>query len=61
MIEAASDGAVKVGLPRKLATQLAARAMVGAGNMVLRTGKHPGEASDFILMLNLNPLRLANC
>ena len=42
MIEAASDGAVKVGLPRKLATELAARAMVGAGNMVLKTGKHPG-------------------
>ena len=43
MIEAASDGAVKVGLPRKLATELAARAMVGAGNMVLKTGRHPGE------------------
>ena len=43
LIEAASDGAVKVGLPRKLATELAARAMVGAGNMVLQTGKHPGE------------------
>ena len=43
MIEGASDGAVKVGLPRKLATELAARAMVGAGNMVLKTGKHPGE------------------
>ena len=42
MIEAASDGAVKVGLPRNLATELAARAMVGAGKMVLETGKHPG-------------------
>eukprot|EP00795_Rhopilema_esculentum_P017263 gene17263-8826_t len=46
MIEGASDGAVKVGLPRKLATELAARAMVGAGNMVLKTGKHPGELKD---------------
>jgi len=46
MIEAASDGAVKVGLPRKLATELAARAMVGAGNMVLKTGRHPGELKD---------------
>lgn len=52
MIEAASDGAVKVGLPRKVATELAARAMVGAGNMVLKTGKHPGEVrSSFSLLI----------
>ena len=51
MIEAASDGAVKVGLPRGLATDLAARAMVGAGMMVLKTGRHPGEVSfDFSLL-----------
>eukprot|EP00794_Sanderia_malayensis_P001460 gene1460-1614_t len=46
MIEAASDGAVKCGLPRKLATELAARALAGAGHMVLETGKHPGELKD---------------
>ncbi len=49
LMEAASDGAVKCGLPRKLATELAARSMVGAGNMVLKTGKHPGEVLLFLL------------
>eukprot|EP00112_Aurelia_sp_Birch-Aquarium-sp1_P010516 Seg2241.4 transcript_id=Seg2241.4/GoldUCD/mRNA.D3Y31 product="Pyrroline-5-carboxylate reductase 3" protein_id=Seg2241.4/GoldUCD/D3Y31 len=46
MVEGASDGAVKCGLPRKLATELAARALVGAGNMIIKTGKHPGELKD---------------
>ena len=47
MVEGASDGAVKCGLPRKLATELAARALVGAGNMIIKTGKHPGEVKSY--------------
>ena len=47
MIEALSDGAVKVGLPRQSATKLAAHSMVGAGKMVLETGMHPGEVCSF--------------
>ena len=46
MVEGASDGAVKCGLPRKLATELAARALIGAGSMIIKTGKHPGEVKS---------------
>jgi pyrroline-5-carboxylate reductase len=47
-LEAMCDGAVKAGLPRDVALQLAAATMKGAASMVLELGKHPGQLKDMV-------------
>jgi pyrroline-5-carboxylate reductase len=46
IIESLADAGVKVGLPRELATLLAAQTTMGAAKVVLETGHHPALLKD---------------
>ena len=48
VIEALAEAGVNVGLPREVATLLAAQTTLGAAKMVLETGSHPALLKDAV-------------
>jgi len=48
VIEVLSDGGVRMGLPRDLATLLAAQTVLGSAKLLLETGLHPGQLKDMV-------------
>ena len=46
VIEALTDGGVKMGLPRALAHQLSTQTVLGAASLVKNTGQHPAILKD---------------
>lgn len=47
-IEAMADGAVECGIPRSAAYELACNTLIGASELMLLSGKHPGELKDAV-------------
>jgi pyrroline-5-carboxylate reductase len=47
-IEALSAAGVRVGLPRDVATRLAAQTLLGAAKLLLESGEHPGKLKDMV-------------
>ena len=48
ILESLAEGGVKVGLPRDVATLLAAQTMKGSASVVLETGDHPALLKDAV-------------
>ena len=48
ILESLAEGGVKVGLPRDVATMLAAQTVLGAATVVLETGAHPALLKDAV-------------
>lgn len=48
LIEALSDGGVRMGLPRDVAQSLAAQTVLGSAKMVLETEWHPAQLKDMV-------------
>lgn len=48
MLEALADAAVKHGVPRALAYELASQMTLGAATLQLKTGAHPGQMKDAV-------------
>ncbi len=47
-LESLAEGGVAAGLPREIATELAAQTMLGAARMVLETREHPAKLKDVV-------------
>ncbi len=47
-LESMAEGGVAAGLPREIATELAAQTMLGAARMVQETGEHPAKLKDVV-------------
>ncbi len=48
ILESLAEAGVKVGLPRELATTLAAQTMLGSARVILETGDHPALLKDAV-------------
>lgn len=48
VIEGLADGGVLCGLPREIALKLAEQTVLGTAQLLLETGKHPGELKDMV-------------
>ncbi len=48
ILESLAEAGVKVGLPRDIATLLAAQMTMGSAKMVLETGDHPAQLKDSV-------------
>jgi pyrroline-5-carboxylate reductase len=47
-VEALIDAAVNIGLPREIARTLVLQTMLGAGNLIEKSGKEPGELRQMV-------------